>query len=108
MIHVNVTDRAGNTSVLPWEDGEVLMEVIRDNNLPILASCGGSCACATCHVYVQPSDFARLGPRSDEEAEMLMETDTFDERKSRLSCQIKFDRALDGLSVTLAPEEPEI
>ena len=77
--------------------------VIRENNLPIEAACGGCCACATCHVYVDEDWLPRLEAGQPDESMMLDEA--FEVRdNSRLSCQIKFGPALDGLEVTLAPE----
>ena len=79
------------------------MEIIRENNLPIEAACGGCCACATCHVYVDEAWLPRLEAANSDESMMLDEA--FEVRdNSRLSCQIKFGPALDGLEVTLAPE----
>jgi 2Fe-2S ferredoxin len=79
------------------------MEILRENDLPVEAACGGCCACATCHVYVDPEWVARLEPASDEEDRMLDEAYQVQEN-SRLSCQIPFREDLDGLKVTLAPE----
>jgi 2Fe-2S ferredoxin len=83
-------------------DGWRVMEIIRDNELPIKAECGGACACATCHVYVDGDWLAKLFPPSDEETDRLDEA--FDVRpNSRLSCQILMSPDLDGLEVFLAP-----
>lgn len=77
--------------------------MIRDHGLPIKAECGGACACATCHVYVEGDWADKLEPAHDEEVEMLDEA--FDVKdNSRLSCQIIMNETLDGLEVTLAPE----
>jgi 2Fe-2S ferredoxin len=81
------------------------MEVIRDNDLPILASCGGNCACATCHVYVDAKSFSALEPRGEGEMELLSETSSFRPGSSRLSCQISYSENLNGMAVTLAPYE---
>lgn len=104
-VHVIVTDREGAGHKLLWEPGDSLMEVIRDNDLPVLASCGGNCACATCHIYVEPEQGGRLVDRSVDETDMLHETDVFKHEKSRLACQIRFSSELDGLKVRLAPYE---
>ncbi len=102
-ITVQVTDREGQAHTLVGLDGWRLMEVIRDNGLPIKAECGGACSCATCHVYVAEAWVSKLAPQSDEEIDMLDEA--FDvEENSRLSCQIILDESLEGLNVTLAPE----
>ena len=84
-------------------DGWRVMEVIRDWGLPIKAECGGACACATCHVWVDSEWIAKLVPPSAEELEMLDGAFQVDER-SRLCCQIIMSEALDGLALELAPE----
>jgi 2Fe-2S ferredoxin len=99
-----VTDRGGKVHALDALEGWRAMEVIRDWGLPIKAECGGACACATCHVYVDAAWLARLPPLTDEEQGMLFD-EAFEVRdNSRLSCQILMSEALDGLQVTLAPE----
>jgi ferredoxin, 2Fe-2S len=80
------------------------METIRNAGIEELAAiCGGSMACATCHVYVDEADLARLPVMSSSEGDML---DTCEQRtsRSRLSCQIILSAELDGLAVTIAPE----
>ncbi|MEX0627988.1 MAG: 2Fe-2S iron-sulfur cluster-binding protein [Cucumibacter sp.] len=81
-------------------EGWRVMEVIRDWDLPIKAECGGACACATCHVYVDEEWQGRLAKASPEEEDML---DTVPDTTihSRLSCQILMSEALDGLRVKL-------
>jgi 2Fe-2S ferredoxin len=77
------------------------MEGAITNEIPgIDADCGGACACATCHVYVDPAWFEKLPPQDEMELSML---DFAIERQanSRLSCQIKVTEALDGLVVRL-------
>ncbi|MFO1072096.1 MAG: 2Fe-2S iron-sulfur cluster-binding protein [Geminicoccaceae bacterium] len=103
MSQIHVTDREGKEHVLEGTSGWSVMEIIREHNLPIEAACGGCCACATCHVYVDPDWLARLEAPGQDESMMLDEA--FEVRdNSRLSCQIKYGDALDGLKVTLAPE----
>jgi 2Fe-2S ferredoxin len=85
--------------------GITLMEVARQNAVAgILAQCGGACACATCHVYVHASWFARLPPVEDMEEGML-ETAWEPRDNSRLSCQIEITPALDGLEVTIPAQQ---
>lgn len=99
---LNVIDREGVHHTLEAIEGWRVMEVIRDYGLPIKAECGGACACATCHVYVNGSWVEKVPPRSEEEIERL--DDAFCvEDNSRLSCQILINAELDGLEVTLAP-----
>lgn len=102
-VKVTVIDRKGTEHELVWEPHQSLMEVIRDNDLPVLASCGGNCACATCHIYADPMTFALLKDRSDDELEMLRETSAFRLEASRLACQIRLSERLVGLRVKLAP-----
>jgi ferredoxin, 2Fe-2S len=65
----------------------------------IEAQCGGMCACATCHCYVQEPWFERLPPAADEERVMLTNVAAERRPNSRLSCQLRLDAALDGLVV---------
>jgi 2Fe-2S ferredoxin len=80
-----------------------VMELIRDAGLPIRAECGGSCACATCHVYVDEAWMEKVGPRNGEEGYTL--DGAFNvQANSRLSCQITFKPDLDGLTLTLTKD----
>ena len=100
-----VTTRHAREHVLVGEPGLSVMEIIRDNGVDeLLAMCGGSCSCATCHVYVAPDDWQRLAAISADENDLL---DSSEHRTafSRLSCQIRFEESLDGLRVTIAPED---
>jgi 2Fe-2S ferredoxin len=104
MAQIVVIDREGEEHVLDATDGWSVMEIIREAGLPIEAACGGCCACATCHVYVEEAWLAKLDEASDEEDRMLDEAYQVQEN-SRLSCQITYDaEQFDGLKVTLAPE----
>lgn len=87
------------------EAGLSVMEVIRDAGIDeLLALCGGCCSCATCHVHVDPAFADQLPAMSPDEDDLL---DSSDERNatSRLSCQLPFTDALDGLKVTIAGED---
>lgn len=99
---VYVTDQQGKEHALEALEGWRVMEVIRDHGLPINAECGGACACATCHVYVDPAWIGQLHEPSAEEEEML-DSAFCVESNSRLSCQIIMNKELDGVRVTLAP-----
>ena len=99
---LHVTDQDGRPHELDGLDGWRVMEIIRDHGLPIKAECGGACACATCHVYVDEGWIARLVPATDEEIDKLDEAFEVGPN-SRLSCQILMREDLDGLKVTLAP-----
>ena len=87
------------------ESGLSVMEVIRDAGIDeLLALCGGCLSCATCHVKVDPAFAYRLAPMNADEDDLLDSSDHRD-ATSRLSCQIPFTDALDGLRVTIAPED---
>ena len=98
-----VTDREGNNHILKGDNNSTLMEIIRDEGVDIEAACGGCCACATCHVYIDEKWVSKLLPIDDDEESMLDQA--FDVKKnSRLSCQINLNDDLDGLKIELAPE----
>ena len=88
----------GSSHRLEALEGWRVMEVIRDWGLLIKAECGGACACATCHAYVDPSWIARTGTASAMEESMLDFAENV-EPNSRLCCQIKVTDELDGLIV---------
>lgn len=102
MAKIYVVDREGVEHELAAEEGKKVMEIIRDAGLPIEASCGGCCACATCHCYVDEDWLPVLEAADDEETDMLDMAFDVTER-SRLTCQIPFTAELDGLRVTLGP-----
>ena len=93
-------DNQGNSKTIEVEKGLSVMEGAIQNNIPgIDADCGGSMACATCHVYVEEKWLNKL-PKA-EEAEVDMIDMAFEpKRNSRLSCQIIVTDELDGLVVT--------
>jgi len=70
----------------------------------ILAECGGSCACATCHVYVDPACESLLPPASELEGDLLDAAAAERKPNSRLSCQIKVTAELDGILILHVPE----
>ena len=98
-----VIDHVGNEHQMEGVDGGQLMEAIRDEGMQIKAECGGACACATCHVYIDEDWKDKIPEKSEEEMDML--DLAFDvQENSRLSCQITITPDLDGLKVTLAPD----
>jgi 2Fe-2S ferredoxin len=105
MPKITYIDNEGTARTVEAEIGATVMETAVNNDIPeILATCGGSCACATCHVYVAEEWFERLPPPALEESDML---DTAHDLKpnSRLSCQIVVTEELDGLTVTTPPRQ---
>ena len=100
---ISVVDRDGNKQILQGDSSSTLMEIIRDSGMDIEAACGGCCACATCHVFINDKWLKKLNPMDDDEESMLDQV--FDVKKnSRLSCQINLSDELDGLELELAPE----
>jgi len=100
-----VVTRGGEEQEITGESGLSVMEVIRDAGIDeILALCGGCCSCATCHVHVDPEFAAKLPAMSEDENDLLDSSADRDDT-SRLSCQIEFSDALDGLKVRIAAED---
>ena len=105
MSKIIVTTRKGKTREVKGESGNSVMEILRDADLDVAAICGGVCSCATCHVYINGEWGKKLPARSEEETDLLKELESYDPAASRLSCQIEFTDKLDGLTVTVAPDE---
>jgi 2Fe-2S ferredoxin len=102
---IYVADREGQRHTVSAEDDLPLMFALRDAGLPVEGTCGGTASCGTCHVYIAAEWIDRLPPRETVEQDMLDALQNFDERSSRLSCQINATDDLEGLELTLAPEE---
>ena len=106
MPRVVVTDRSGGEETLDFRPGDTLMQTITGAGMgDLLALCGGMCSCATCHIFVDPEWMPRLPPPQGDEKELLIELQHYDPARSRLSCQVDFTPALDGLSLEVAPDE---
>jgi 2Fe-2S ferredoxin len=101
MARITYIEFNGKEHVIDVKPGMSVMEGARKNNVPgIDADCGGACACATCHVFVDPAWVEKTGKRND------MEEATIDfaervEPNSRLSCQITVTEEMDGLVVRM-------
>ncbi len=106
MATIYVTDREGGDHVLKVDSGLNIMEPLREIDNGIEALCGGMCSCATCHVYVGAEWRSKLPEVSDDELDLLEDTECFQgEGSSRLACQITMTDELDGMKMTVAPEE---
>jgi len=104
MITLTVKSRDGTAHAIEAEPGLTLMEAIRKASIyELVALCGGSCSCATCHVFLESGPAGFLFPASEDEDALL---DSSDHRKpnSRLACQIALDATLEGAVVEIAPE----
>lgn len=105
MALIRVTDRDGNQHEVEGNTKFTLMENLRDLEYGVAAVCGGMCACATCHVWVDPEWQDKLPPMHSDEKDLLADLSTYRPGASRLSCQIKFTEALAGLSLRIADDE---
>ena len=105
--HITYIEPSGQSTTLSIPDGWSLMQGATANGVDgIVGECGGSCACATCHCYVDESRLGDLVAPSDNELAMLDNVAAERRPNSRLACQIKATAALEGLLVTL-PEMQE-
>ena len=99
MPKIKYIDHTGKDREIEVPEGWSVMEGAVKNLVPgIDADCGGACACATCHVYVDPAWIEKLPPKSDME-ETMLDVAQDSEPTSRLSCPIKVTPELDGLVV---------
>jgi 2Fe-2S ferredoxin len=105
MSEVHVTNRDGSTLTLDATDGRPLMEALRDASIGVEGTCGGECACGTCHVYVDAQWASRLPPKSEDEQLMLEAIGELVKVQptSRLSCQIRMSGELTGMVVEVGP-----
>jgi len=100
-----VIDREGGQHEFDLEAGQSIYEPLRELDAGIEALCGGMCSCATCHVYIESEFAGKIPAAQDDEMELLEETECFKEGESRLSCQVFMSDELDGIKLTIAPEE---
>jgi 2Fe-2S ferredoxin len=98
-----VTDIDKALHEVNFKEDDILMHVLRDANMGILAECGGSCVCATCHVYVDQEWLSKLDGIGDDEEDMLDEAYE-PNGNSRLSCQIQLSESHDGIKLTIGPK----
>ena len=100
-----IVTRTGKERYVTGEIGISVMEIIRNAGIgEMLALCGGCQSCATCHVFVDGNYINLLGKTGDIENDLL-DACAHRSELSRLSCQLLFSAALDGMRVTIAPEE---
>lgn len=105
MPRIIVTLREGETREIDGKAGISIMENMVANGIDeIAAICGGCCSCATCHVHVDTGWMDKLEERDEDEVDLLSDSE-HNKANSRLSCQIELSDALDGIQVTVAPED---
>jgi 2Fe-2S ferredoxin len=96
----------GARQTIEAKAGTTIMQAATANGIDeIVAECGGSCMCATCHVYIDEADLARLPKIETMEEEMLDSTAAERRPNSRLSCQLTMTAALDGIVVHLPDQQ---
>jgi 2Fe-2S ferredoxin len=102
---IHVTRRSGSQEGLEAEAGQSLKDALKGAGVDeILGLCGGFASCGTCHVHVADGWLDRLPAMRADEEELLGYSD-WRTANSRLACQIPFTQALDGIAVTVAPED---
>jgi 2Fe-2S ferredoxin len=107
MTQITYIEPSGQQVTVNVTEGWSLMQAATAHGVDgIVGECGGSCACATCHCYVDEARLADLPAPSPAELDMLANVAAERRTNSRLSCQIKASAALEGLTVTL-PETQE-
>ncbi len=100
MLQVTFVLPGGRERVCEGRPDETILDVARHGDIAIEGACGGSMACATCHVIVDPAFFEKLQEASAEEEDMLDLAESL-AATSRLGCQLVLDPSLDGITVTV-------
>ena len=105
MPKINYINSEGNSKTVEVENGLSVMEGAIQNDIPgIDADCGGSMACATCHVYVEENWLNKLPKAEDAEIDMI-DMAYEPKKNSRLSCQIVVSDELDGLKINIPSKQ---
>lgn len=105
MAKLVVVTRDGTEKDVEGQSGLSVMEIIRDAGFDeLLALCGGCCSCATCHIHVDPAFADKIAPMGEDENDLL-DSSSHRDGRSRLSCQVPFSDALDGMRVIIAAED---
>jgi ferredoxin, 2Fe-2S len=105
MAKLNIVGRDGTERTIEGKAGWSVMENIRNAGFDeLLALCGGCCSCATCHCHVDEQWLPALPPMGADEDDLL-DSSSHRQPNSRLTCQIEYGEALDGLRVRIAPED---
>ena len=106
LISVQVTTREGEQRTVSQGPGhQTLMQVLYEEDIGVEAICGGCTSCATCHVLIEPEWMSKLPERDQAELMLLQYAEHYDPDRSRLSCQLDLNAELDGMLLTIAPEE---
>lgn len=99
-LHVTFITKDGNQVPLEVAEGDNLMDIAQANHLDVEGACGGSCACSTCHMIIDPDFYDEIPEPEDDENDMLDLAFGLTET-SRLGCQVVMTKELDGIRVAL-------
>ncbi|MEK6733946.1 MAG: ferredoxin family 2Fe-2S iron-sulfur cluster binding protein [Pseudomonadota bacterium] len=100
MPKITFINKDGSERTIEAKNGQTILELAHQEDLPLEGACEGSLACSTCHVIVDPEYYDKLKPASEEEEDMLDLAFGLTQT-SRLGCQISMSDELDGLKVTI-------
>ncbi|KAJ9639987.1 mitochondrial matrix iron-sulfur protein [Coniosporium tulheliwenetii] len=99
--HVTFIDKDNDRHTFTVADGDNLLDIAQANDLEMEGACGGSCACSTCHVIVEDPDMYDKMPEPDDDENDMLDLAFGLTETSRLGCQVKMTKELDGLVVRL-------
>lgn len=99
-LHITFIDKEGQQFTYEVAEGDTILDIAQANNLDMEGACGGSCACSTCHVIVDPAFYDKIPEPDDDENDMLDLAFGLTET-SRLGCCIKMTKDIDGIRVAL-------
>lgn len=101
MTHITFIEHDGKRHEVDADDSSSIMQVALDNMIPgIVGDCGGCCSCGTCHAYIAPDFLDRMAPAAADERDLL-EGALDVEPGSRLTCQVRVNAALEGLTIRM-------
>ncbi|KAE8553187.1 hypothetical protein EYB25_004568 [Talaromyces marneffei] len=100
-INVSFIDKDGEKYDFQVSEGDNLLDIAQANDLEMEGACGGSCACSTCHVIVEDPDLYDRMPEPDDDENDMLDLAFGLTETSRLGCQVKMTKELDGLVVRL-------
>lgn len=99
-LKITFISKDGSQSTYEVAEGDNLLDIAQANNLDMEGACGGSCACSTCHVIIDPDYYDAIPEPDDDENDMLDLAFGLTET-SRLGCQVRMSKELDGIRVAL-------
>lgn len=100
-LHVTFVEKDGTCKTFEVAEGDNLLDIAQANNLDMEGACGGSCACSTCHVIVDPEYYDKMEEEPDDDENDMLDLAFGLTETSRLGCQVKMTKELDGLRVAL-------